>query len=91
MPFLDSPIIRPLYDVHAGGQPMGFRCMYSKNDKEYNDPIKTADMQVSLIECSRVTRTLAGMRTHQRIVHGIKQQQEFNFETVLPTREDNDL
>jgi hypothetical protein len=37
------------------------------------------------IECFRVTRTLAGMRTHQRIVHGIKLQQGFQFERIEAT------
>lgn len=27
MPFLDSPTIRPLYDVQEGGPPFAFRCM----------------------------------------------------------------
>jgi hypothetical protein len=83
MPFLDSHTIRPLYDVHDGGPPVGFRCCLGGRGDSQTHKLWTA--------CNRVTRTLAGMRTHQRIVHGIKQQQEFHFETVLPTRENHDL
>jgi len=72
MPFLDSPTIRPLYDVHDGGPPVGFRC---------HIPLGTGYDEAK-DRCHRVTRTLAGMRAHQRIVHGIKVQQEFKFDTV---------
>lgn len=77
MPHLDSELIRPLYDVRDGGKPKGFRCMLS---------ICCPKDQQGCIHphwyCERVTRTLSGMRTHQRIVHGIKVQSEFNFNTV---------
>jgi hypothetical protein len=69
VPHLDSSTIRPLYDVHDGGPPVGFRCCLQDNS-----PYTRL--------CNRVTRTLAGMRSHQRIVHGIKLQQEFQFEPV---------
>jgi len=74
MPFLDSPTIRPLYDVRDGGPPVGFKCMLVFEPKRKND--------LYYVPCCRVTRTLAGMRTHQRIVHGIKPQQELNFDSV---------
>jgi hypothetical protein len=79
MPFLDSSIIRPLYDVHEGGRPKGYHCelCHLMDDGSCNTP------------CHRVTRTLAGMRTHQRIVHGIKQQQEFNFEPISSAADPN--
>ena len=76
MPFLDSPTIRPLYDVMDGGPPRGYVCQLRKNEGPNID---------YSIECNRVTRTLRGMIAHQRIVHGIRQQQEFNFEEVRPT------
>lgn len=93
MPHLDSSTIRPLYDVHDGGPPVGFRCRLSQHDISRNLDKRAFDLEHDAVEypCGRVTRTLAGMRTHQRIVHGIKLQQEFQFETVLPTREDRDL
>lgn len=75
MPFLDSQTIRPLYDVHQGGPPVGFRCMYCWQCKEVCHKIDRR-------ECGRVVRTLAGMRSHQRIVHGIKLQQEFQFDRL---------
>lgn len=82
MPFLDSDLIRPLYDVHDGGPPRGYQCLVScpcgqilvpKYDHVHGD-------------CLRVTRTLRGMISHQRIVHGITQQPEFNYFGVEPTR-----
>jgi len=78
MPFLDSPTIRPLYDVRDGGPPVGFRCMLNAHEKRAW-AIHWSHKQE---HCNRVTRTLAGMRTHQRIVHGIKPQQELNFDSV---------
>lgn len=33
------------------------------------------------------TRTLGGMRTHQRVVHVITQQQKFQFSDILSTKE----
>lgn len=89
MPHLDSSIIRPLYDVHDGGPPKGFQCQCSKHDTGGNLLKRAIDVKVGGGEwpCARVTRTLAGMRTHQRIVHGIKIQQEFQFEAVNPTIE----
>jgi len=79
MPFLDSPTIRPLYDVHDGGPPLGFRCMQLSHNclpPDCHSP------------CQRVTRTLRGMVQHQRMVHGIKQQQEFNFEAIEQSKQD---
>jgi len=87
MPFLDSPTIRPLYDVHNGGPPLGFRCKLDAN--QLDNVVYHVDKNGR--HCAKVTRTLRGMVQHQRMVHGIKQQAEFNFETVLPTREHNDL
>jgi hypothetical protein len=72
MPHLDSDTIRPLYDVHDGGPPKGFECKIC-----LRQPAKFYGRAHG-----RVTRTLAGMRTHQRIVHGIKQQEEFNFSGI---------
>ena len=62
------PLYRPLYDVHDGGPPVGYRCMECAKSCHYRGN--------KVIQEGRVTRTLAGMRTHQRIVHGIKLQQE---------------
>jgi hypothetical protein len=78
MPFLDSSIIRPLYDVRDGGPPVGFVCCFTPPKRKRYKKVWTP-------EVCKVTRTLAGMRTHQRIVHGIRQQQEFQFESVNPT------
>jgi len=79
MPFLDSPTIRPLYDVHDGGPPLGFRCKLDTGTNLRNNGEQD-------YACNRVTRTLRGMVQHQRIVHGIKQQQEFNFEALDQSR-----
>jgi hypothetical protein len=73
MPFLDSPTVRPLYDHRAGGPPKAYQCRIRDIRNMHSDL------------CGRIVRTLNGMRAHQRIVHGIKQQQEFNFESVNPT------
>ena len=80
MPLLESQTIRPLYDVHTGGPPVGFRCMLfqGKTTAHWNG-------QSGSWPCARVTRTLAGMRTHQCIVHGIKLQQEFRFGSIEAT------
>ena len=75
-PFLDSPTIRPLYDVHNGGPPKGFRCEFgswTNNTFHNQDGVKA---------CGRVTRTLSGMRTHQYRCHGIKQQLRLDFDSV---------
>jgi hypothetical protein len=84
-PFLDSPTIRPLYDVHDGGPPLGFRCQLflgGKATKQPGDNGDGWDCRSGSWPCKRVTRTLRGMVQHQRMVHGIKQQQEFNFEAL---------
>jgi hypothetical protein len=84
-PFLDSPTIRPLYDVHDGGPPVGFRCMIFVSEAHAVEPSNGKRNRATTAcdtNCARVTRTLAGMRAHQRIVHGIKQQQEFQFERI---------
>jgi hypothetical protein len=82
MPFLNSQTIRPLYDVHDGGPPLGFRCMCHWQPEQKPD-----DRKAFAIQCYRVTRTLRGMVQHQRMVHGLKQQQEFNFESIAQTAE----
>ena len=81
MPFLDSSTIRPLYDVHDGGPPLGFRCMHGQNF----EPMPPGKNNEFLRICDRVTRTLRGMVQHQRMVHGIKQHTEFNFDTIQRT------
>jgi len=79
MPHLESQTIRPLYDVHDGGPPVGYRCIFGSWTNN------TFHKHDGVLGCNRVTRTLAGMRTHQRIVHGIKLQQEFQFECIEAT------
>lgn len=80
-PFLDSPTIRPLYDVHDGGPPLGFRCQLHFTVDPW-----VKDFQVR--DCAKVTRTLRGMVQHQRMIHGIRQQQEFDFETIAKSKQD---
>jgi hypothetical protein len=80
MPFLDSATIRPLYDVHDGGPPKGFVCLAEPCITE-----TLVYLKGNQIICGRVTRTLNGMRSHQRIVHGITSQQEFQFGSVQAT------
>ena len=83
MPFLDSQTIRPLYDVKDGGPPVGFRCQFrGGHSYDCGHP--------DCVPCARVTRTLAGMRSHQRIVHGIKLQQELCFDSVKATVDQQD-
>jgi hypothetical protein len=77
MPFLDSATIRPLYDVYNGGPPVGYRC--NLMDVRRRPAVRYGSC------CNRVTRTLNGMRSHQRIVHGIRLQQEFQFGSVQAT------
>lgn len=80
MPFLDSNTIRPLYDVKDGGPPKGFECQFQGgHGYKCNHP--------DCIPCGRVTRTLPGMRAHQRIVHGVKPQTEFQFSDIIATKE----
>lgn len=86
MPFLDSPTIRPLYDVHDGGPPLGFRCMINQCQTSTVTP---NNENCSHGKCGRVTRTLRGMVQHQRMIHGIKQQQEFNFESLTQADQQN--
>jgi hypothetical protein len=81
MPFLDSQTIRPLYDVHDGGPPVGYRCRLITNANGHL--LKNG-------RCDRVTRTLNGMRSHQRIVHGIRLQQEFQFDRIQATTDQQD-
>lgn len=79
MPFLDSNTIRPLYDVHDGGPPRGFRCMiycYPLGHKKHGE------------QCYKVTRTLTGMKAHQRIIHGFKSQPGFQFNEIARTQQD---
>lgn len=74
MPFLDDGTIRALYDVHDGGPPLGFRCKCRSSMLNGNGN--------DIVVCTRVTRTLNGMRMHQQRVHGIKPQMEINFEEI---------
>jgi hypothetical protein len=74
VPFLDSEVIRPIYDVHDGGPPAGYRCCL--NGWSTTKVMRVRDLHKP---CGRVTRTLAGMRTHQRIVHDFKAQGELDF------------
>jgi len=65
MPFLDSPTIRPLYDVHNGGPPLGFRCKLDANQLD----MSFIHVDKNGRHCAKVTRTLRGMVQHQRMVH----------------------
>ena len=85
MPFLDSSTIRPLYDVHDGGPPLGFRCWLTP----WDSGSRNGDNKNLHTVCGRVTRSLRGMVQHQRMVHGIRQQAEFNFESIAQTNEQN--
>lgn len=73
MPFLDSKTIRPLYDVHEGGPPKAFLCVYLR-----------FAMSESL-HCNAVTKTYAGMIHHLRYKHGVVIQPEMAFEEIKPT------
>ena len=72
-PHLDSDTIRPLYDVQDGGPPRGYECRIgSWTNSTFHD-------QTGVHSCARVTRTLRGMWTHQRIAHGIVPQPNLQF------------
>ena len=85
MPHLESQTIRPLYDVHDGGPPVGFQCKLKPTTLEQYGTWTKKNGKCSRLSCNKVTRTLAGMRIHQRIVHGITLQQEFRFERIEAT------
>lgn len=55
-----SESVRWLFDLAEGGSPKAFMCL----------------LKVDGTSCGCVTRTLVGMRTHQRIVHQFKAQKE---------------
>ena len=74
MPHLGSNTIRALYDVSVGGPPVGYQCQ-----------IKCYESFTETKPCLRVVRTLRGMKTHQRVVHGVTEQSEFNFEEIKAT------
>lgn len=77
MPFLDSKTIRPLYDVHDGGPPRAFLCMFYLN----------RDCENCDTHCHAVTRTYKGMVDHLKFKHGISLQEEITFEEIRPTTE----
>lgn len=58
---MTSETIRWLVDAADGGPPRAFEC-------------KLADGKPSGKACGAVTRTLRGMRSHQRSVHGFRAQ-----------------
>jgi len=78
MAFLDSDTIRPVYDVHDGGPPVGFRCMLQ------GPTIKEAPSRHWV--CERLFPTMRGMRQHQRLAHKVKPQADLVFGPVRPTR-----
>ena len=75
MPFLDSETMRPLYDVHEGGPPRAFLCVY----------LRYAISEA--VHCNAVTRTYKGMVDHLKFKHKITLQEEMTFEEITPTTE----
>lgn len=60
-----SDYYTPLYDNERGGPPRAFRCEQNIYPKE--SALHRGNSQ----PCTRVTRTLSGMKSHLRSVHGI--------------------
>lgn len=83
MPFLDSKTIRPLYDVHDGGKPKAFLCMYVPAFIEVTHCLKP----IKVSPCDAVTKTYKGMVDHLKFKHGIKLQEEITFEEIRATTE----
>jgi hypothetical protein len=67
--FVNSDTVRWLVDAENGGPPRAFECLAKLGLGSwhfYKDG--------SGVPCGRVTKTLSGMRSHQRVVHGFKAQ-----------------
>ena len=62
--------IRWLFDLEVGGKPAAFLCLL------YEHPFHkvTPGTFMSKGGCGKVTRTLSGMKAHQKAVHGFKAQ-----------------
>jgi hypothetical protein len=60
---ITSETIRFLFDPLTGGPPRAFECKLDTEEWGLNGKVKED-------ACGAVTRTLSGMRAHQRIVHG---------------------
>jgi hypothetical protein len=73
---IQSDIMTYLYDPLVGGPPRAYEC-------KIETPAIRAGVRGSGI-CGAVTRTLSGMRSHQRSVHG------FTPQAKLPIKENTD-
>lgn len=71
---MNSKTVRWLVDVEAGGPPRAFECL-----------LVTGLGYSSELVCGKVTRTLSGMRAHQRVVHAFQPQAELFSETAPGT------
>ena len=65
MPFQDDPAIRPLMDQVDGGSPDAWMCLLNKFGILPHIPVP----KNSEYCCKRITKTLEGMRLHQKQVH----------------------
>lgn len=67
---MKSDTVRWLIDAENGGPPKAFLCILAGSSKT-NEPTVA-----EFYPCGVVTRTLRGMHSHQRSVHGFKAQKE---------------
>lgn len=81
--FLDSELIRPLFDTIHGGPPVAFECQLCRRVRGYPGNLS-----------GFVCRTLRGMRLHQTSIHGVTIQgklpldmSERNLASTEPVRE----
>lgn len=81
MPFLDSKIIRPLYDILKGGPPEAYKCIVSEPAMKSGQ----AEFEITDKECGELFKTVGGVTAHIEKVHAMKIQLEI-FQDAKPTR-----
>jgi len=72
-PFQDDGYKRALYNTVDGGAPSAWQCkiVVAFSKEPFLIPIT----------CDRITRTLNGMKMHQKKVHGFTEQEEIECQT----------
>lgn len=82
MPFLDSKIIRPLYDILKGGPPEAYKCIVAEQAMKNGQ----AEFEIIDKECGKLFKTVGGVTTHIEKAHTMKIQLEI-FQDAKPITE----
>lgn len=79
---MTSSTIRWLVDAENGGPPRAYECLLTMpgfTGNDYEDPEREVEKHWV---CGKVTRTLSGMRVHQKIIHFFEPQSNLFREPV---------